>query len=364
MASRNHHDHFKGLKKKGRALKDVFKTDRLADHSELVIREILKEHRGLVLTDISNKEYHEGPGISSSDIKEVINGTLASWIAKKNSKSLPTESQIKGTAIHTYILERDKFWLRYCKESEYPQAPARNTKEGKEAYAKWQNDTGNTEAKLESDEWKVEYVKWAFPEFTKDIVTDKNLEMLKNIEASIQAHPDLSKLLSQGESEVSYYWIHPKYDLLCKARADKLNYDFPCIPDLKSCLDASPDAFEANISNYDYHVSAFWYLFGAKIVFGYDFENFVYVPIEKDAPHQVTLYPADEGSLSVAEGLCEAGLIIISDYVKTLNEGKTPWTGHSRVIKSLGVKPWAFNKLSQVIHKHDLQGRGLESFIG
>lgn len=342
----------------------MIKLERLPEHNEEAIRALIKEHGGLVLTHITNEAYHQGPGISSSDIKEVVDGTLASWIEKKSSNKLPTESQLKGSAIHTYLLERDQFWLRYCEESEYPLAPLRTTKEGKETFAKWQEETGNVGTKLESDEWKAAYVAWAFPEFKKEVISKKNLEMLEQIEKSVKTHEELSLILEGGDSEVSYFWIDDETDILCKARADKLNYDFPCIPDLKSCMDASPDAFESNITNYNYYVSAYWYLWGAKKVFNHDFVNFVYVPIEKEAPYQATLYITDEGSLSLGEGLARAGLLLFSDYFNAIKADKKVWLGHSKEIKSIGVKSWAFNKLSQVIYKHDLQGRGLEKFIG
>ena len=342
----------------------MIKLERIPELTEEAIRQMIAEHGGLVLTKITNEEYHDGPGISSSDIKEVVTGTLASWRSKKETKSLPTESQLKGSAIHTHILERDQFWLRYCTEDEYPIAPQRTTKEGKEAFLSWQEETGKIGVKLESNEWKHEYVKWKFPEFKKEIITDKNLEMIKSIEKSINAHDELKLILEGGESEVSYYWIDEETDILCKARADKLNYDFPCIPDLKSCEDASPEAFEGSITNYLYYVSAHWYLWGAKKVFGFDFQNFVYVPIEKPLPNQVTMYIADEGSLSLGEGLARAGLLILSDYFKSIKENTPIWMGYSKEVKTIGVRPYAFNKLSEVIYKHDLQGRGLEKFIG
>lgn len=258
-------------------------------------------------------------------------------------------------------LEPDQFAERYCLDDDAPKAPGRGTKEGKEAWKEW-FELKYPDYELTSDEWKNEWRKWKHPEFKKVILTKEDIEVCEGIAAAIKAHPMVSQMFLEGESEVTLYWIDKETDIICKARPDRLNQSFPCIPDIKSTTDASLESFEGDITSYDYHISAFWYLWGAKEVYGFDFENFVYVPCEKVPPFQVTFYTADEGSLGVAEGLCRAGLTIYKDYL--LNRDKAKWKGFSLEPKSAGLRPYAFNKLSNVIHAHDLHGKGLEKFVG
>ncbi len=332
--------------------------------SEELIREVIEKSggKGFAMKGISNEDYHAGPGLSSTDIKSLVNGTVAAWEHRKANPEAPTPALRLGNAIHTYILEKDVFWDRYCLMKDSPEAPSRSTKIGKaewEAFCK----SGGGELELTSDEWKAVWIKWRHPDFKKDIISLEDLQIIEGIATSVQNHPLVSQIIAQGESEVTLYWIDQATDILCKARTDRLNKEWPCIPDLKSTEDASLDAFEHSITQYDYHVSAFWYLWGAREVFQFDFLNFVYIPCEKKPPYLVTLYTADEGSLSVGEGIARAGLLIYKRYLDQKKKGET-WTGHSLDPKAAGIRPYAFNKLSQVIHSHDLQGLGLEKYIG
>ena len=320
--------------------------------------------RGISISGLSNEDYHQGPGISSSDIKAVINGTIGSWLEDKKNPRKQTPALKLGGAVHCYVLEREQFWLRYCLPEDYPSAPPRNTKEGKDAFASWkEQQEPHVRTELDSYEWQIAFVKWKHPTFKKQVITKEELVICEGISNSIKNHPQIAMIFAEGESEVSLYWIDKETGLLCKCRPDRLNTTFPCIPDLKTCMDGGLDAFEGDITAMDYHVSAYWYLWGAQEVHGFDFQQFVYIPCEKEPPYQVTLYPADEGSVGVGEGLCRAGLIIFDEYYKNLKEGKPIWTGHSQDVKPAGIRPWAFNKLSQVINRHDLQGKGLEKFI-
>lgn len=337
--------------------------------SEHTIRELIEKSggKGFAAKGIPLEEYHSGPGLSSSGIKSLINGTVEQWLYDKANPSNSTAALKLGNAIHTMVLEPDEFWNRYCLFMDAPEAPSRSTKEGKADYSQWLLDHPQI-ASLDNNEWKKEWMKWKYPGFKKEIIWEEDFEIVKGITESIKKHPMVSQMFADGDSELSLYWIDKETNILCKCRPDRTNQSFPCIPDLKSTMDASLDSFEHDITKYDYHVSAWWYLWGAKEVFGFDFQNFVYIPCEKKPPYAVTFYTADEGSLSVAEGLCRAGLAIYSRYLKEAvaepSVKNAVWTGYSLEPKSAGIRPYAFNKLSQVIHSHDLQNMGLEKFVG
>jgi exodeoxyribonuclease VIII len=341
---------------------------------EKLIRDVIAANggKGFAMKGIPNDEYHAGPGISSTDIKDLVSGTVESWLYNKKNGRKQSAAMWLGTAIHTMVLEPDQFWERYCLEKDYPRAPARNTKEGKTEYENWcDSEMMGAEVKLTSEEWQSAYVKFKYPDLKKEIIGPEDLATCEGIAASIDRHPMIRKMFADGDSEVTLYWLYresPEDEgILCKARPDRLNQTFPCIPDLKSTTDAGLDSFEGDITDHLWHVSAWWYLWGAKECFGFDFQDFVYVPCEKKPPYQVTFYTADEGSLQVGEGLARAGLAIYRKYlfqVQKVEDQEQQWFGHSLEPKSAGIRPWAFNKLSQVIHSHDLQGMGLEKFVG
>lgn len=334
---------------------------------EKMIRDVIAANngKGIAIKGIPIEEYHAGPGISSSDIKKLINGTIAQWLHDKANPEPPTHALWLGNAIHCAVLEPEEFWNRYCREKDTPIAPARNTKEGKDAFEEYVRTFYKDEyPKLSSDQWQSAWIKWKHPKWTKDPISEEDLKICEGIAKSVKAHPMISQMFAEGESEVTLYWVDKETGILCKARPDRLNLSFPCIPDLKSTLDASLDSFENDITVHDYHVSAWWYLWGAKECLEKDLQDFVYVPCEKKEPFLVTFYNADEGSLQVGEGLCRAGLAIYRRYLTEFQTKKDVWTGFSLDPKTASIRPWAFNRLSQIIHAHDLQGMGLEKFVG
>lgn len=340
--------------------------DSLAIDEEQIRKAIMENGgKGLAIRNIPIEAYHSGPGLSSTDIKNLINGTIESWLFKKISPK-DTHALFLGNAIHCMTLEPQEFWNRYCIDSEAPCPPSRATKEGKNEWREWVAHSGWLD-EMTPLQWAKAWRKWRHPEFKKEPISREDIEVAVGIAESVKKHPMVSQMFLQGESEVTLYWIDKETGILCKCRPDRINYTFPCIPDLKSTTNASLEAFEGDITSYDYHVSAYWYLWGAQEVFGKDFENFVYIPCEKTPPYQVTFYIADEGSLAVGKGLCRAGIAIYQKYtfqLSKITDEEKRWSGYSLEPKSVGIRPWAFNKLSQVIHAHDLQGMGLEKYIG
>lgn len=340
--------------------------------TEELIRQKIAENngRGVTFEGISNEDYHTGPGISSSDIKALVNGSLNKWLYSKKNPKNQTPALELGTMIHTYVLENSDFWNRYFREEEVPSAPPRNTTVGKDLFKEW--SIMNSEileekykGKLESDQWQKEYLFHYVPELRgKNPIKRFQLEIVEGIYQSIMNHDTLPLLLKKEDCrrEVSLYWIDKETDELCKCRPDIENFKWPCILDLKSCQDAGLDAFEVDITNRDMHVSAWWYLWGASEVYEVQYDEFIYIPCEKVAPFEVNYYPADIGSLAVGEGLCRAGLKIVERHRSTTKTGTR--ATKSVTPKPAGIKPYAMNKLSQVIYANDLQNMNLERFLG
>lgn len=342
--------------------------------TESEIRARIQENggRGIVLPGIENEIYHKMPGYSSSDAKDVINMSLPKFLNKKKNPSLPTVAKILGTMIHTFILEPEEFWNRYYKEEGAPKAPPRNTTEGKEKFKKWSEANHDIliqkyKGALEPLHWQIEYIKFFHPEYAnKSPVTDENLIMLEGIKKNVENHPKLSLLMKKEdcEREIALFWICPDTDLLCKCKPDIINHEWPCVLDVKSCESAEHDDFEGNVTNWDMHVSGAWYLWGTEMVYGKRYDDFILIPCEKPEPFVADWFPIDPGSLDLGDALGFAARLILKRYHDDLKNGtKKSDLRTSKVIKFVGVKPYAMNKLSQVIFKHDLQGHNLEARI-
>lgn len=94
-----------------------------------------------------------------------------------------------------------------------------------------------------------------------------------------------------GIAEGSIFWTDERTGIDLKARLDLIGSD-GAIYDLKTTQDASPEGFLQSVVDYRYYGQAAWYLDAARAA-GHPAESFVFVAIEKAAPHCVATYVLD-----------------------------------------------------------------------
>jgi hypothetical protein len=75
---------------------------------------------------------------------------------------------------------------------------------------------------------------------------------------AVLAHPGARRLLCDGRAEQSLLWHDANNGAPCKARIDFLRNDYGVV-DLKTAMDASPDAFGRAIASFEYPAQAAWY---------------------------------------------------------------------------------------------------------
>ena len=250
--------------------------------------------------DISNEDYHAGPGLSSSDLKELSRSPLHYRVSKE-SPSETTEAMKFGTAVHCAVLEPDRF------EELYAQGPEgdRRSKAVKEAWA-------------------------ALGEEGKIPLSHDDFEAVLGIRRSIQEHPLAGRWLSGGTAEQSGYWKQRvrtdsiDSEILCKCRPDYIkeagnNY---VIVDLKTTKDASPGYFtRAAYWDFKYHVSAAHYLTGMEAILGEPAQGFVFVAVEKLPPYAVNVFQAGEDFLKAGY---ETNRGLYETYASCLFTGEWP----------------------------------------
>jgi hypothetical protein len=109
---------------------------------------------------------------------------------------------------------------------------------------------------------------------------------------SVLDHPGASVLLAAcEETQLSLVWR--ENNLLCKGRLDGLSSELKTVIDLKTCADASPEAFSRKIADFGYHRQAAMYLRGCSY-HGIDVQNYVIIAVENEPPHAVALYTLTE----------------------------------------------------------------------
>ena len=266
-------------------------------------------------TNISNNEYHTGPGLSSTLVKKYLAKTPAEIQWEAANAKAPTENMKLGSAVHA-LLDSEKTF-----ENEFAIQPELNlrTKHGREQ-------------------------KLAFEAENKDrtIITYETLETAQKMVANVKKHPKAAEFQVNTLKEQSIYWketiIADEFseEVLLKIRPDSIGPRNPLIFDYKTCQDASPGAMRRTILDYGYHISAALYLRGVNQceslleALGRDYyAGFCLVCVESHPPFQVACY--EIGNQFLAEG--EINLdTALRRYVKARAENYPSYSPAIRVI--------------------------------
>jgi hypothetical protein len=215
-----------------------------------------------------------------------------------------------GTALHTHVLELESWDERYITA---PDGVDRRTKAGKELWAAF-------EAEAEG----------------RTVISRTDLEQVQAMSRAVYRHPAAALLLGmEGIAESTHLWTDEATGLECKCRPDWLTSDGSIVVDVKTTEDASPAGFRKSISSWRYHVQAAWYLHGLEQASGIRPEQFIFICVEKKAPHAVAVYAAD------AEMIEAGGRQALEDLM-TLAECKQAnrWPSYSERIETISLPGW------------------------
>lgn len=241
---------------------------------------------------------------------------LRSPLHYKTNKEAPfeqTEALRFGTILHAYVLEPDEYLRRAVKAPKVD----RRTTVGKETWAKFQTTVG--------------------PESL--VIMPNDEPVLAGIQRSIDAHPLARELLGRGEKELSGYWVCKHTGVLCRIQPDNRRPGDGIVIDLKSTDDASAQAVEKAVFNYNYDVQGSYYLDGCNFIEGGHhtwYDTFAWVFCEKEPPYAVAVYEADSSVLQVGRQKYEKALRTYAQCLQT-NE----WPGYKQEARTIYAPEWA-----------------------
>jgi hypothetical protein len=254
--------------------------------------------------DISNEEYHAGPGLSKTDMSRLLRSP-AHYKAPPNEE---TSAMIQGEAFHLLTLQQELFDKQFAV---MPQGQNRAKKEGKEF-------ASNAEAQ------------------GKKVIPFEVYNNIKGMKDAIWAHPTLAEILKTGVSEVSGYWRDQGYpDILLKIRPDWLCTTDFIVLDLKSTTDARLNAFRRIAYDKDYHIQAAHYLTGCTMITGHRHTEFYFAAVERDPPYGVVLYRADEEMIRKGQADVQEALRVYEECMKA-----DTWPCYPTNTASLGLPGW------------------------
>ncbi len=221
-----------------------------------------------IIPDLDINEYHSGPGISRSSLVAFKRSPLHYWHEHINPdyvRPKPTEEMIFGNAVHSAILEGDKFWERYIVRDK----PDMRTKLGKETRAADLMEAGD-----------------------RIILTTEQYERICQMENAIAKHPMAIGLIMGAQCELSLFWQDEATGILCKARPDIWHTTF--VGDLKTTADASYKSFSRSVFQYNYHLQCAMIYEGILAADGHRVSDFAMIAIEKEPPYAIACYRLDD----------------------------------------------------------------------
>lgn len=277
---------------------------------------------------ISDTEYFALPYPSASLLRELWDRTPR-HAKHRLEEPADAEALLMGSVTHCLVFEPDKFAERYVALGDVDL----RTKAGK----------AEMEAALASANGRR-------------VVRGQVIEPARQMAASVWGEPVCAGHLER----VTKAEMAVLFDIdgqVCKAKLDGviLEDGWAAVVDLKTTRNASMQGFASSVASYSYHMQAALYLKAAKSL-GWDIDNFVFLAVEKEAPHVATAYVLDPLAVAIGEEEIRAALKI---YRRCMEEGA--WPGYDDCVPTLSLPGW---RNSQARAKLDAAAKGESPLLG
>lgn len=258
--------------------------------------------------EMSNEEYHAQEALNKSGLVQLAKSPAHYLTWEQAQEEEPTKAMVIGTAVHTAVLEPDKYDQSIIIA---PQIDKR-TKAGKAEWALFQEEAKG-----------------------KIILTEDEATAIEGMKASVYDNIVAYDLLLEGAAEQSIFFKDPVHNFLCKVRPDWYTSDKEVV-DIKTCLDAGYDGFSRAIANFKYHWQAFFYLNGLTAATGVEHNKFIFIAVEKDPPYAMAVYEATKDMLKRAEQQIAPLLDVYAECLKT-----DVWPGYYDELQYIELPRWA-----------------------
>lgn len=166
------------------------------------------------------------------------------------------------------------------------------------------------------------------------------LDVCTAMAAAVKADPNAGALLARGKPEVSLFWVDEATGVKCRARLDWMpdveDDRRLIIGDLKTAVSSEPDEFGRAAARFGYVRQHDWYLGGIRTLGIHPDPAFLFIVVEKDAPHVVTV-----GQFTETEDIRLSAAMNDTarrTYRQCLAEDH--WPGYVTGIADLSLPPW------------------------
>ena len=263
---------------------------------------------------MTHDEYHSLSAIGRSALVTFAQSPAHFWHQFLNPQAepkTPTPAMLFGSAFHAYVLEPLEYKLKYV------EAPSGS--------------------KVSKAYRQAEEKATAEKQILLPMGTNAQCHQLS---LALQDHPMAHKILSaQGFKEATFLTACPETDLEVKCRVDCIT-DSGWVVDLKTTQNASPDAFVKTIANFQYHVQAGFYLDVVEWAVGERPKGFLFICVEKTAPHAVSVIRASDRMIAAGSRRARELLNQMADCFKRFGPDQ-PWPAYSDDIVEVNLPAWA-----------------------
>jgi len=247
--------------------------------------------------------------------------------------------------MHIQILEPQEFDKRFMVIPKWNMA----TKDGKAEFQSYAINlaTAKTISVAQCDEMveakkgKRELLTSALASKGMSVLDQGELDTVQAMYARLKEQDAYQYITGRRDSdtEVAIVWDDEETGLRCKAKIDYTNRDQCILADLKSTEVAAMHAFRHSVEKYGYFQQAAFYNDGWQAITG-DVCSFLFIAVEKTAPHCCCSYEPDENTLL-------AGRSSYRDELKLWKKCKDTdtWPGYNDgKISLLSVSQWLLSQ--------------------
>ena len=220
-----------------------------------------------MLKKITDKEYFSAKGVNASALKQFAKSP-AHYKASLTEPPKTSTAFDVGTLVHQLVLEKIKGWAIV--------EGNRNSKAVKEMI-----ETAKSIGKIAIKPGEDEAI----------------LKMAKSV-----SNNKYGKYLGRDteRSELAGFAEDPETGLMLKAKFDYAPKTGSVLFDLKTTADASPKKFNWSAKDFGYDIQAVHYMHVAKLC-GLDYDQFIFVVVEKSAPYLTASYILEDETRERAE---------------------------------------------------------------
>ncbi|MAJ43713.1 MAG: hypothetical protein CBC83_02250 [Flavobacteriales bacterium TMED123] len=236
-----------------------------------------------IIYNMSNEDYHNSIGYSSSAIKTVCKQSLAHYMAQKPLGDSPAFAL--GTGVHASLLE-----------------PKRNL------VIKGPKTRVSAAYKKLYREKKIDQV----------VLTEVEYHVHNKMCKSALENKYTSAILKHKDrvTESSIFTVDSATGLNIKTRPDLYIPKTGFIYDIKTTTDASPKGFAKQVQKYAYHIQGAFYMH-TLLEAGLKATTFNFIAIEKTAPYVTHMHRIDHGLMAKSLKIVRKTLVKIAEANKT-----------------------------------------------